>query len=118
MMSSFPMDVAPWAGRAAAGLYAVSGMRLWQENVAIYAAVGQDFDASSLDEIGLDGRGLIVNERPTPRAWQLFERDGTRTQISRVAHGDWHAQLVEIVQAAPLDPDIRWAHFLGPGQRD
>lgn len=97
------------------GLYAVSGMRLWQEHVVIYAAVGPDFDASSLQEIGLDGRGLIVNERPTPRAWQLFEHDGTRTQIPRVTRGDWNAQLVEIVQAEPVDPDIRWAHFLGRG---
>ena len=100
------------------GLYAVSGMRLWQENVVIYAAVGRDFDAGSLSEIGLDGRGLIVNERPTPRAWQLFESDGTRTQIPRVARDDWHAQLVELVEAVPLDPAIRWAHFLGRGQHD
>jgi hypothetical protein len=34
-----------------------------------------------LTEIGVDVSGLIAGQQPTPRAWQLFEEDGTRTQV-------------------------------------
>jgi hypothetical protein len=34
-----------------------------------------------LSGVGVDVSGLIEGQLPTPRAWQLFEEDGTRTQV-------------------------------------
>lgn len=34
-----------------------------------------------LSGVGVDVSGLIESQLPTPRAWQLFEEDGTRTQV-------------------------------------
>src|ERR671925_516260 len=75
------------------GLYAAAGMRIWARDVGVIANVGADFDMALLAGLGLHTDGLRVTGRPTPRAWQLFEADGRRTQIPRVAAADWSAQL-------------------------
>ncbi|KAF5839767.1 Ribokinase-like protein [Dunaliella salina] len=57
--------------------------------VGLAAGVGQDFPASChawLSNLGVDLQGLFVAADPkrnTPRAWQVFEEDGRRTQIWR-----------------------------------
>lgn len=38
-------------------------------------------------DIGVDVSGLIAGQRTTPRAWQLFEEDGTRTQVCSCLQG-------------------------------
>lgn len=35
-----------------------------------------------LQQLGCDTSGLLLSDLPTPRAWQLFEWDGKRTQVS------------------------------------
>ena len=75
------------------GLYAAAGMRIWINDAGVIANVGADFDAALLAGSALSADGLRVTNRPTPRAWQLFESDGHRTQIPRVAADDWAAQL-------------------------
>ena len=97
------------------GMYAASGMRIWCENVRLYAGVNQAFDATSLVEAGFTVDGLIRNDLPTPTAWQIFEENGRRTQISRVSQEAWQGQLVRIPVEHPVDPELRWAHFLGRG---
>ena len=70
------------------GPQAAFGMRLWSDSVALVAAVGCDLpstvraDLESL-EIGLDG--LYDLGLPTPRAWQVMEEDGRRTEIWRIS---------------------------------
>jgi sugar/nucleoside kinase (ribokinase family) len=75
------------------GVYAAAGMRIWTADAGVIANVGADFDVALLDGPGLCGDGLRVTNWPTPRAWQLFEADGHRTQILRVAAADWSEQL-------------------------
>lgn len=57
-------------------------------NVGLAAGVGVDLPPQCrawLEGIGVDTSGLVqVGGRPTPRAWQVFEFDGKRTQIWRV----------------------------------
>jgi sugar/nucleoside kinase (ribokinase family) len=99
------------------GLYTVTGMRVWTEDAGVLANVGADFDPARLAAQGLSADGLLVTERPTPRAWQLFETDGHRTQIPRVPIEDWTAQL----RRADDLPDrlaalgVRAFHLLSPG---
>lgn len=97
------------------GLYAASGMRLWSRETMLISAVGPDFDPALLAPLGLDGSGLIVTDLPTPRAWQLFEEDGRRTQIFRVPDEVWHEQLVLPPSAQTIPAGLKAAHFIGRG---
>ncbi|PNW86482.1 hypothetical protein CHLRE_02g088300v5 [Chlamydomonas reinhardtii] len=54
--------------------------------VGLSAGVGPDMPERCkawLRSIGCDVSGLIVHDRPTPRAWQVFEEWGRRTQVWR-----------------------------------
>ncbi len=97
------------------GLYAAVGMRLWSKDVRLISAVGDDFDPAVLAATGLDTGGLFDSGLATPRAWQLFEEDGRRTQIFRVPHDVWYRQLVVAPSPETLPPGLEAAHFLGRG---
>ncbi len=97
------------------GLYAAIGMRLWSRDAVLISAVGRDFELDSLAPFGLDSSGLFVTDLPTPRAWQLFEEDGLRTQIFRVPHEAWYAQLVLPPSPQSIPAGLKAAHFIGRG---
>lgn len=97
------------------GLYAACGMRLWHEEAEVFAAVGNDFEAGSLTPHGFNGSGIIVTDLPTPRAWQVLEEDGRRTQVPRVPQDAWFEQLVRIPVAQPTPSNLKAIHFLGRG---
>jgi sugar/nucleoside kinase (ribokinase family) len=94
------------------GLYAAAGMRLWTPDVQVQAGVGLDFNPKILETSGLDGSGLEVTGLPTPRAWQLFEENGRRTQIYRISDEVAYQQLVLHPSAAKLPPTIEAVHIL------
>jgi sugar/nucleoside kinase (ribokinase family) len=71
---------------------------MWSPDVGVLGNVGDNFDPAILSQLDLCDTGLRITSRPTPRALQLFEEDGQRTQIPRIALDDWSAQL-----AWPLD---------------
>ena len=55
--------------------------------VGLVAGVGADLETPSLAPLsvaGIDMDGLRTTEYPTPRAWQVLEHDGRRTQVWRV----------------------------------
>ncbi|MCB8937339.1 MAG: hypothetical protein H6654_18050 [Ardenticatenaceae bacterium] len=97
------------------GLYAACGMRLWHDDVTLNAAVGADFDPRCLKPHGFDDRGLVVTDLPTPRAWQVLEEDGRRTQVPRVSAEAWFDQLVHVPAAQPISPTLKGFHFFGRG---
>lgn len=61
--------------------HAAMGMRVWSEQVGIVSSVGADFDQAQIDLLrtyfDLDGLEILTDV-PTPRAWQVFDVDGTR----------------------------------------
>ena len=65
--------------------HAAIGLRVWSDRVGVCAAVGRNFPESLRAELAgaFDLRGLLTRAAPTPRAWQLFERDGRRTEVFR-----------------------------------
>lgn len=93
------------------GLYAAVGMRLWSDAVGLVARVGTDFDLGLLDSLHLDDRAIQVTEYPTPRAWQLYEEDGTRTQIPRVSAEAWQEQLEPRRRNLPPIDGLKGAHM-------
>ncbi len=83
-------------GRTAMGLLggggpqAAFGMRLFAEEVGLVANVGADLPETAwawLRDSGIDTAGVQVTDSKanlTPRAWQVTEADGRRTQVWRV----------------------------------
>lgn len=73
------------------------GLRLWADAVGLAAGVGADVPAEALawlKGMGIDTAGLrYSSDWPTPRAWQVCEADGRRTQVWRVPGPAIAAQL-------------------------
>jgi sugar/nucleoside kinase (ribokinase family) len=67
------------------GTYAVAGMRVWSTQAALVAIIGQNFPEHAWSHlISLaDTGGIVLRNTPQPRAWQLFETDGTRHEVFR-----------------------------------
>jgi len=87
------------------------GMRLWSPSVGLVAAVNAA-DVPSvqnwLSDSGIDTGGIHCSDLPTPRAWQLMESDGRRTQLWRVEDLIVKHQLGRSLDKIP--PDYRIAH--------
>jgi sugar/nucleoside kinase (ribokinase family) len=81
------------------------GMKLWAEQVGLVGGVGHDLPAEALvwlKSSGLDTTGLRVSTQwPTPRAWQVLEADGRRTQVWRVPGLAIGAQLSRRLEYLP-----------------
>jgi cytidine kinase len=64
------------------------GARLWGERAGLVAEVGADLPEAAwawLKACGIDTRGVrAIDSIQTPRAWQVTEADGRRTQVWRV----------------------------------
>lgn len=75
--------------------HAVMGMRVWWDRVGLVSAVGEDFPAHLWDELAahFDLGGVLVRPCKTPRAWQLFETDGTRNEVFRTSFGEMAAKI-------------------------
>jgi len=66
------------------------------EEVGLVAGIGQDLDENLLQPLyaaGINLDGLRRSQLPTPRAWQLMEHDGRRTQVWRSPTDSLPAQL-------------------------
>lgn len=79
--------------------HAVMGMLVWSDSVGIVASIGSDFPPGSLDELRqyVNTDGLQVHPGPSPRAWQVYEQNGHRTEVFRTS-------LAEFIQMSP-DPE-------------
>lgn len=127
----FPDGQTAMATLGGGGPQTAFGMRLWTDSVGLAAGVGTDLPESALIWIrstGIDATGLHLSaEWPTPRAWQVLEADGRRTQVWRVPMTAIAAQLGRKVDRLPLayrtargyhlgvhpeDPDLEFIHAL------
>ncbi len=83
------------------------GMKLWADEVGLVAGVGRDLPDAAvawLEASGIDTGGLrIAHEWPTPRAWQVLEADGRRTQVWRISDPALGAQLGRSLDKVPSD---------------
>lgn len=80
------------------------GMRLWSDSVGLIAGIGQEFKSvvlDWLDQCGIDHGGIRITDHLTPRAWQLMETDGHRTQVWRVAGDVIDVQLARSIHLLP-----------------
>jgi cytidine kinase len=80
------------------------GMRLWTDSVGIVAGVGKDLPEHVqkwMHQSNLDQAGLHISDMPTPRAWQVMEENGRRTQIWRVSPDVISKQLGRSIERIP-----------------
>ena len=98
-------DIVLWDGRTymgtlgGSGSHAVVGMRTWNEApLGLVGYLGDDAPepfVAHLQRLGVSPDGLIHRAgRPTPRAWQLFEADGKRTEVFRTSLSEFVASQV------------------------
>jgi sugar/nucleoside kinase (ribokinase family) len=68
-------------------VHALMGAAVWGERPGINAVIGQSLPSEVLTRLenNLDTTGLIRLNIPQIRAWQLFEDDGSRRELYRVA---------------------------------
>jgi sugar/nucleoside kinase (ribokinase family) len=68
-------------------VHALMGAAVWEERPGINAIIGTGLSNEALNRLEqhFDTRGLIQVDIPQIRAWQLFEEDGTRRELYRVA---------------------------------
>ena len=82
------------------------GMKLWADKVGLVGGVGSDLPVQAqswLSEIGIDTTGLRHStDWPTPRAWQVLEEDGRRTQVWRFPGPAIGQQLGRSLERVPL----------------
>jgi sugar/nucleoside kinase (ribokinase family) len=74
------------------------------EKVGLFARVGPDFDFDLLRPLllaGVDLSGVLVTDKPTPRAWQVLENDGQRTQVWRTPYPSIAGQLQKDWESLP-----------------
>jgi len=98
------------------------GMRLpalagWSDvSVGLVAGVGRDLPDSArawMESAGIDLTGIQVSDLPTPRAWQLMEADGRRTQVWRVKSDVIGAQLRRTLDRIPTNYRLAQGFHLG-----
>lgn len=76
--------------------HAVSGMRVWSDQVGLTSWLGQDFPSSMYDQLRstCDLSGVVRRSAKSTRAWQVFEWNNHRTEIFRT-------DFEEFVQNSP-----------------
>jgi len=87
------------------------GMRTWDANVGFVSTAGRDLPdvhRGMLGSSGVDLAGVKVSEKPTPRAWQLLEPDGQRTEVFRTPFEDLQAMI-------PRPDDFPSSYYGCPG---
>jgi sugar/nucleoside kinase (ribokinase family) len=76
------------------------------QTVGLVAGVGNDLDEKTLAPLrnaGINLDGLRQTNNPTPRAWQIYEHDGRRTQVWRTSPRDLGEQLAKNFDVLPED---------------
>ena len=115
MISSSLTAEPRWGSWVGVGLQTAFGMRLWSPSVGLAADIcitDRDFIFDWLRENQVDPGGIQVTDIPTPRAWQVMEEDGRRTQIWRVPENVICAQLSRHIDKLPLNyQQARGVHF-------
>ena len=126
-------DIVLWDGRTymgtlgGSGSHAVVGMRTWNEApLGLVGYLGDDAPepfVAHLRRLGVSPDGLVHRAGlPTPRAWQLFEADGQRTEVFRTSLPEFVANQVrfdelnaELKQSSGFH--VQWGGSIGETTR-
>lgn len=89
-------------------VHALMSAAIWGERPGLVAPMGEGFPAESLALLRatFDARGVYAVPLPQARTWEIFEEDGTRRELYRVAN---IAPFVRGPQPADVPPAFRSA---------
>jgi sugar/nucleoside kinase (ribokinase family) len=70
--------------------HAAAGMVMWGKHPGLFTYIGHDVPEAIKERLrrAVDQQGLISIDQPQIRAWQIFEWDGKRIEIFRIANPD------------------------------
>lgn len=97
--------------------HAAMGMRLWSDQVGLISSVGGDFDQNqmSLLRTFFNTSGVRINpDVPTPRAWQVFDADGTRHETFQTDFKEMEACIPKPDDLPMNFPEISGVHLHCP----
>jgi sugar/nucleoside kinase (ribokinase family) len=97
--------------------HAVMGMRVWSDQVGMISSVGEDFDPNlmALLMAYFDLSGLkVIKDKPTPRAWQVLEEDGTRHETFQTDIEDMQDAIPKPAELPGVYPAVKGVHLLCP----
>lgn len=82
----FPDGRTQMAVLGGGGTHAAAGMRVWDERAGMITCIGRDLPDGIYPRLerDFDVRGVVRLDLPQARAWQIFEWDGTRTEVFRM----------------------------------
>jgi hypothetical protein len=97
--------------------HAAAGMRVWDQRSGICASAGRDLPDAARQRLerDFDLQGVIWLDLPQARAWQVFEWDGRRTEIPRVAEWELFLTLPEPQQVPKAYRDAKGVYVLRDG---
>jgi sugar/nucleoside kinase (ribokinase family) len=84
--------------------HAVAGMRVWSEQAALVSVIGPDFPETAWQQLIrlADTAGIVTRRAPQPRAWQLFEVDGTRREVFRTDFASLRQNIITPAEYPPV----------------
>ena len=94
-------------------VHAAMGMRVWSNRVGLFTGIGNDFPPDLKENLGelFDIQGLYVENTKTIRAWQLFEFDGTRTEIYRSNLADFPSYIPKLTEFPDAYKQVQGVHL-------
>lgn len=78
-------------------VHAIMGMRLWAEHVALTSPMGEDTPDKLRLQLGalFDIHGVVERSIKSPRAWMVYESDGSRHEIFRTDPSEMVNALIQ-----------------------
>lgn len=100
-------------------VYSALGARLWAEGVGIVSCVGPNYPQeylSTLENGGLDIRGISRVEVPSQHLWLLYEEDGSRQFVFHKDSGTMDSAIDPTPDQIPVDYlNAKCAHLSAMG---
>jgi len=101
------------------GIYSALGARIWSEGVGIVSRIGSDYPQKNLETLensGVDIRGIQQVDFPSQHLWLLYEQNGSRQFIFHSTSGTPDSEIDPIPSQIPQDYlDARMAHLSAMG---
>jgi sugar/nucleoside kinase (ribokinase family) len=87
-------------------IYSALGAWLWTEAIGIVSCVGPDYPnqyLQTLENSGIDTRGIKQMEVPSQHLWLLYEEDGSRQFVFHKNSSQMDSEIDPTVQQIPTD---------------
>lgn len=101
-----------------AGLHALAGCHVWQNQLGIVACVGEDFQSClpKLHAMGIDTAGIQYNQEKTNRQWQIIQPGEVRVGVFRDPRISFRQAVPDFDHLPPQYASAAGYHILWQGE--